>query len=245
MGSMSALLPYFVPKLGTPAYYTASKGVQNQVYFKGHTARMLAARRRGGAYKRRRLNKIKRELKYVDVTGAAAIGATGTLIGLNNAIAEGTEYNQRVGRNIYACYIQYDIVIKSPTDPDKGDFGQVMFVLDRQANVSNPTTADILDATTAPIGMQFKKLSSGIDRFLILKTFKYLVTEGLPDSDVRYCGVQKIYLPKDRHITYPSSASGAPMTNQLVLLMTSNNATGIVATSASFVVSMRFAFVDA
>jgi len=96
-----------------------------------------------GLYDRRGRN----ELKVIDTDQAlsttVAVGGTITLI---NGIAQGTDYNQRIGRKILmkSIFSKFFLVPNSTLNQVQGNIVRVMVFYDSQTNGSAPAVSDVL-----------------------------------------------------------------------------------------------------
>jgi len=84
------------------------------------------------------------ELKFVDAIslGTPAVAGTVTLL---NGIAQGTDYNQRIGRKFMMKSIMYRFLVRiDPTAASVGNLCRLLIVYDAQTNGALPAVTDIL-----------------------------------------------------------------------------------------------------
>lgn len=175
------------------------------------------------------------ERKYLDNYNNDATGATtsGTLVGLNS-IAEGTDFNQRIGRKVRAKYLEYDVAFTPGSTQVLTANYTWAIVLDRQPNNALPTYANVFDTsviTTKPF--TFKNVAQFQERFKIIKQVVGQVqvgSSGFATGNECRC---KGYLPlistqgkKDDIIHWSGSGSGVPNTNNYVFIYSSDLGTG-------------------
>lgn len=119
------------------------------------------------------------ETKYLDnwvQLSGGTMSRAGSVVDLG-LIAEGSDFNQRIGRRIKLKYLQYDIRVSCVT-ADTPDTRLPIhwtwhLVLDRQPNGTPATVANILDSTVITNGpLRMKNIGVFNERFQILKTEK-------------------------------------------------------------------------
>lgn len=126
-----------------------------------------------GAYTRNRLRNFTAELKFVDTSGTAVnipfVGA----ITLINGVAQGSDFNNRIGRKSINRSILTNITFypsTSGTGASQGDFVRVMIVYDMQTNSgTTPNITDIL----ATADVNSPNNLNNRDRFRILMDKRY------------------------------------------------------------------------
>lgn len=165
------------------------------------------------------------ERKYLDNNLASADPtSSGLVVGLIN-IAEGTDFNQRVGRKVKLMYIQYDLIVTStavaplPVVPTGYNFH---IVLDRQPNNSLATIGQVLDTTVTPAVSAMKNIGQYAERFKILKTVKGLLYTGNTEN-CRFNGYVKLNTnQRDSQCQFLSSAAASPTVNNILLVFAQN-----------------------
>ena len=93
---------------------------------------------------------------------------TGSLMFLCNSVAEGTDWNQRVGLSIRHSYIQLSVSIVQTAGQD---WGYYAIVLDRQPQGSLPVGSDIFDNANTPynnLGYACRNTHLYPDRFQVI-----------------------------------------------------------------------------
>lgn len=234
----STHVPMFNPRPYTPAWWKAHPTVQNALLLRGKRAKAIVGS------KKRRITGLRPEVKYYENYFAGAIAAGGVVYN-TTYIAEGTDFNTRVGRLINALYVQVDIWVKAPTNNATPDTGICAVVVDRQSNSSTPNVSDIFDNTTLRSGQQFKKLSSNSERFVILKTKTFGPldhTASIDNSRHRFM----VKIPKRLcRVRYSGSSAGVPESNAIFLICHDSNDGGATDTSMNWLINYRCAFVDA
>lgn len=115
------------------------------------------------------------EAKEVLTYLSATLNATQSYISLLNAVAEGTDYNTRVGRSITHKYIHLQMSIVMNADVTAADqaYGETGFwsiVFDRQSNGAAPAFGDIYDTLggTVPPGLAHRNTGNFQDRFKVV-----------------------------------------------------------------------------
>jgi hypothetical protein len=193
-----------------------------------------------------RLNR--KETHYLDTAlgtgGIAAVPVGGWVLCFNN-IAEGVEYNTRNGRTIIGKYAQLDVCIYPPTTADAMDVVQWALVNDVSGVGTAPAYTDIFDeaATGVPLAQCFKNIRSNVDCFKIMAGDNVIVRNGLPNATYHVRRLIKIPLKYTR-TNFKDNTAVIPLTNALYFVMVSQNNSGVVASSASALTVLRYAFVD-
>lgn len=197
----------------------------------------------GKGKKRRCVSHFMPEVHYIEVISAAsAIPAGGQVIGLNS-IAEGTDYTQRVGRQIAMKMLQLDLYLYPPTTPGVFDTFQAVVIIDKAGQGAVPAYGDIFDTTVAGPAQAFFNAKSNVNRFRIVKSFYGTVQNGSPDIPklIR----QKIKLPAGlARVTYGATGAVLPLTNALYLVIASRTNTGNLVSCAAFQILSRLSFID-
>lgn len=106
------------------------------------------------------------EFKAID-SGTVTTGVVGTTsLTLLNAVAVGTDYNNRIGRriNIETLNIKVFGFINTGINANPGDFYRVMVIYDKQSKGTTPSVGDILQTPdfSSPLNLNNR------DRFLSL-----------------------------------------------------------------------------
>jgi len=227
---------WFTPKVGTPAWYKASPGVQTYAIAK--SSKMLGFKRR------RRYTGVRPELKYIESLISGVPPAGGSIACLNQ-VAEGTDFNNRVGRKIGASYLQIDCYVTAPTTTGNTDAGTLFLVHDSQPNNATPAVGDVLDLTTIGPAQAFKNISKNADRFKIVRTFTLgplSDVSAIEDSRKRFF----YRIPRKlSDVRYVGSAAGVPQSGSWLLITASYVNSGSATTSLTVSISTRFAFRDA
>lgn len=186
------------------------------------------------------------ERKYLETRlNNAEPGAGGSVISLD-AIAEGTDFNQRVGRKIRSLYLQYNIsVVTTITASTNQSFPfSVYFVLDRQPNGTVPTVGQILDTSVVPAPYAMKNIQLFEERFKILKHHVGLSSGfGASQEDAMFSGyidLTKIG-SRDEVMHFAGSAAAEPNTNGLYCLIATDDGT---ATFVNFNGGIRYVYED-
>lgn len=185
-----------------------------------------------------------REKKEVDTVSSDQPVNTGATVYING-MAEGTDFNQRVGRSVMHAYLQMDIVITLNAANTTGDSGQFGIVLDRQSNGGLASFNQIYDLTTASAGTAFRNTQLYSDRFKVIKTFEYnLSVTGPSQLHVReYIPLYKMLRHLDAETRYlnTTAAIASCATNSLLLVYGS-----ILSTNLSTLnYNIRYRFTDA
>jgi len=179
-----------------------------------------------GASKLQRLLNRREERKYIETAVTAGDMSASGIIGSLIEIAEGTDFNERVGRKIRLQYIQYDLFASNEPAVNNPYEGIFHIVLDRQPNNAVPAYGDVIDITVAKTYNGHKNVQLFEERFKILQSFPFY-SSGNSGEAFRARGF--IDLSKspevDQVVHYNGSALGTPNTNNLLLLYASNEPT--------------------
>lgn len=122
----------------------------------------------------KRMISSKAEAKEVLTSLTSTLNATQSNVILISGVAEGTDYNQRVGRSVSHKYIQIRVIInQQPQSAAANTFGDAGFwsiVLDRQPNGALSSFTNIYDtsAGAAVPGLAFRNTALYQDRFIVL-----------------------------------------------------------------------------
>lgn len=159
-----------------------------------------------------------------------------------NSIAEGSDYNNRVGREIFMQSVDLDYYLFQPATTTNQDFGHVSLVYDAQPNGVGAIGSDIF-ATAYPVGMSFMNTPVNPDRFKILwqRTYYFQSTVNSGGQRVR----TNIKIPaKYGKVGYYSSTATIPSTGALILCYSSNANTGVNTSAAQYTYNLQLNFVD-
>lgn len=202
-------------------------------------------------YGRLKLQMLKKQLqginekKYLDVYSPAndMTMNVGTVACINQ-VAEGTDFNNRIGRKVAPKYLEYDLTITTTTatQPTVPTMGIVHFVWDKQPNTGLPSYNTIFDTTViTATWSSFKNLSGFGERFRILKSHP---TEWSGSSNysepLRIRGFLNLE-PVSQNCEYNSSAAAVPSAGSLLIAYSSNEA---VASGLQLYYATRFAYTD-
>jgi hypothetical protein len=200
--------------------------------------------RRASAIRYKRYGKKRRimpvaEIKFIDVAmnlTACPVGGGSSCI---NQVAEGTEFNTRVGRTIFGKYMVIDLTVIPPTNGAAIDSGFVALVLDHQANNALATQSDVF-LVAGPYAM--KNVATNAARFKILRRWTLpILSNTAGTGGVHY----RLYMKLNNlKIQYTGAASGIPVTNALNMYWYSTDNTGAAATCFNIAYNIRFAFTD-
>lgn len=165
------------------------------------------------------------EKKYLDTVFTSVTGLVGGSLADINTIAEGSDFNQRIGRKVRSKYLEYDLgVISTGSGTTPSDW-TIHLVLDRQPNNTIATVAQILDVSVAPATYAFKNIQLFQERFKILKTIRGQTCTTTATAYQLEAGRTRGYISlvdtlngKDDITHFAGSASGVPNTNAYYLL---------------------------
>lgn len=177
------------------------------------------------------------ELKFNEQGSASFVTVTGTLVvPLLDAIAEGTDSSDRIGRKIQLRSCSSHICLESA--PSAQPFS-AWLVLDRQPNGTSPTFADMFTSVSAVPSLAHKNILNNEDRFKILWHCAFPdannATVSANDTAIqhfeKFVNFEKRLSQADRTTEYETVVAGTPVTNGLyfVFAMNSALATGTVA----------------
>lgn len=187
------------------------------------------------------------ERKYLDTTFSAVSLIPAGSVAVLNPIAEGTDFNQRVGRKVRSKYLQYDLGVVFVGGPTVPSDWTIHFILDRAPNGTAGTVAQILDTSIVPATYARKNIQLFQERFKILKTIRGQ-TMGLAATAYQLeSGRTAGYLPlvdtlnaKDDIVHFAGAAAATPNTNAILILVCAQ-ATGA---NLSLNGSTRWVYVD-
>lgn len=168
------------------------------------------------------------ETKYVETYGTLqAVSNTGTLACINQ-IAEGSDFNQRIGRNVRHKYVQFDIF----AEPAAAVQTMVTWhlVLDRQPNGAVPAITAVFDNSAISLPFAFKNIGTNQNRFRILKSWTQVLPSTAASSDpsgksrLRGTLLLQGLRTQDDIVRFPGSAAAVPNTNALYFIAISDQA---------------------
>lgn len=151
-----------------------------------------------------------------------------------SSIAEGTDYNNRVGWKIRMKSVNLDLDISpqylTPTSTavDQNHQGRWSIVLDRQANGGAASYSDVYSASCNNYGQHPLNVSN-LERFKVIATGEWACVSGQSNARVkRYVDLTKALRPHDQVIQYNNTTAVNAITNNLLLYVASNgyDATG-------------------
>jgi len=161
------------------------------------------------------------ELKYKDTSdGGSTIDESGNIT-LLNALALGTAATARVGMRINMRSVHLKYIITGPTYTSTNSaFAQyaharVMLVLDLQPNGATPTLSDILEDTTAGIGILSPIYLANGARFKVLYDKRHVVNAqtviaaaNTTQNTMLLSVYDEIYLKLSHEVQYSDSNNG-------------------------------------
>jgi hypothetical protein len=164
----------------------------------------------------------------------------GTAIVLNN-IAEGTDFNTRVGRTISPKNIQIDFSINPPNTVPNTDTGFVALVYDSQPNATAAAFYDIfLYGGSVTPGQAFKNTAAGYEkRFKICWIEHYAVGAGGDPVKMR-----KFWKCREGKTEFNTSSGAVAITGAYYICVGSVSNSGTGSTSAYWTYNSKFTFTD-
>lgn len=216
------------------------------------TAYDNTGKKKRSPYRRTMLQAIKlvtqrsEERKYMDTQLNAVDMVVGGTVTQLAQVAEGTSFNQRVGRNTHLMYLQYDFVVYQsaaviPAQPTIA--WNVHFMLDRQANAAAVPYGTPFDTSAIQATFAMKNIQQFQDRFKILKNESGLVTTTGAVENQRITGyINLSSLPEaDRKLQYNAAGAVIPTVNNIFIAFASNETVvGAVLITGGF----RLCYVD-
>jgi len=120
------------------------------------------------------------ELKFVDTVTSAAGTAAGAVT-LLNGVAQGTDYNQRIGRKFTMKSIMCRFGISYGTGAAVGSVGNIVRILifyDCQTNLNTPAVTDVLQTASylSPMNLNNR------DRFIVICDKRFVLQSGGPNA---------------------------------------------------------------
>nr|UOF81670.1 capsid protein [Cressdnaviricota sp.] len=182
----------------------------------------------------------KTELKFLDVSVSnLQFNSTGT-IRLLNGIVQGTDYNQRIGRQIILKSIYLRMYLfPNAAATNVGDVLRIILGFDEQPNGALPIVTDILTSasTTAANNLNNR------DRFKILVDKTFPVGQAITANAVAPIrGFKKVYKKCNWPVTYSGTTAdiASLATGSLFILTVSENVAGITCWDANYHSRIRF-----
>jgi len=187
------------------------------------------------------------ELKYSETSGGVTSpNALGYVQCLNAAIAQGTDYNQRVGREVVGKYIELDLVFHPPTTAGNYDFATVSLVYDTEPNGGVASYGAIFDGVILS-GLSscqwFKNMQASKGRFRIVRTIRTQMIANDNEQARRYYINYNIPAMFNK-TTYVAAAAGTPAKGAWLLAISSYRQTASSETGFFAATGARFAYVD-
>lgn len=214
--------------------YAAAKSLRKAAkILRGRSSGVLGLPRTGGYtgnyVQFRSLGTGARELKFIDTNVNSVNITTGGTVNLINGVAQGTDFNQRIGRKTFIKSLLTNITIFPNATSQNGDFARLIVLYDTQCNsAAVPITTDILTAAdvNAPMNLNNR------DRFHIIMDKKYTfnpatyttgnVTGGNPVT--RWCNKYK-KINKDTIYSGTGATTGSIQTGSIIFLALSSGGT--------------------
>lgn len=186
---------------------------------------------------------LKPELKYAQTALTNTnIGAAGQIAYLT-PVAQGTDYNQRVGNKIRCKWLHLNIEVQGWTNSTSGFYGDVFIVKDKMNQGVLPTAVGAVPAilTTGDPGTSFLNRADN-DRFVVLKKFRFCSNAfgsgGVPNGVAQE---YKIYL-NDMPMDFETSAgaiAGASKNALFIVFITNDSGS-----AADFYTTSELCFSD-
>lgn len=181
--------------------------------------------------KYRTYRKVSQEFKRIDSTNATAISTTATYT-LLNGVAQGNEYNQRIGRKIMMRKIMCRGYVKNedatPTET------RIMIVYDKASNGVAPVLSDIVDGNEYN---GFRNIDN-VKRFQVLMDKRLVLQPSAADSVKPFNFYKNVFL-QTRH-DGTTAGIGDITTGSLYLITVSNDAS----TGATLNCDWRVSYTD-
>lgn len=181
---------------------------------------------------RKALNKIAEKKAVSNYTVTALYGGTGTTSytqQLTNAVVEGTDVTNRVGRKISLQSLEYKITINGfgTEIPDAGFWA---IVYDREGAASTPALTDVFDfSNSPPSGELLRSPFINQERFKILKRQEWQLggngSNGCPPYAYHgYIDLTK--LGRDQTMTYNSTTSTSYISGTIYIFVSASGLFG-------------------
>lgn len=176
----------------------------------------------------RRVLENSEEKKYIETQAVTTdMPAAGSTV-LLNAVAEGTDFNQRIGRKVRVKYIYYDVSVEITTAGIAAVASLPVawhLVLDRQSNNATAGYGTIFDTSIISEPFCFKNDAQFEKRFKILKSNRTVIGSSVTGNQLyRESGwipFEKMD-PEDQMVQYTGSTAVAPNKNALLIAFASN-----------------------
>lgn len=188
-----------------------------------------------------------KEIKYFDLNAASAEcpAANGTITTIF-APAEGTEFDERVGRMVTVKYIQVSVIFAPPTNAATVDYGGFAIIRDDGNSGTAPNFNEVFDASGANTYAMFRNIRDKGYRCQILVS-KQMGPCHQTNQDNPNCIFKTIvHIPRHLSVSkFNSAASSNPVVGAYYLGLVTLNNTGAAASSGVFTVQTRVAYTDA
>jgi len=153
------------------------------------------------------------ELKVFTITSASLVSVTGTVNSLSNVL-QGTDVNNRVGRHIYAKYLDIVWSLQLAGSPSPESVNVSLFV-DSSSSGGLPAFSQVFDTGSSNAGCSLQAVATNVNRFHRLYTVDLPLSLSGPAS---LTGRARIRIPaKYADFEFISSATAYPITNALFL----------------------------
>jgi len=179
------------------------------------------------------------ERKYLDNYQASTTSTAGTTACINQ-IAEGDDYNNRIGRKVSLKNIQYDVFI-DVSNAAATEAGFWCLVLDKQSNNALAGYTTVFDTSVIAAPFAFKNDATFQERFQMLK-FEPFVVSPSGNGGCHYRGFLPLetLLPEDQVVQYAGTAAGVPNKNAILMCYGSTGGAGDV----TITYGIRIKYVD-
>jgi len=193
------------------------KNENNQSTYKSKLFKSMVKPSLSLSQKVKRIIHSQEEKKEITTFGSAVMTTTASVANVISlaSIAEGLDYNNRVGKRIIIQGVYMDLAFKNNGATD--DYGIWWLVQDKQPNGNQPGQADIMDIT-ATTGNAFPNHGKNgyTDRFRVLAQDVWsceLAGDQIDRKPRRYVKL------KDFHVQYGVTTAGVGVTNGLYLVL--------------------------
>lgn len=202
------------------------------------TLNRLLIRRSGGT---------ERKELVTSIAGAINVGGVGIVL---NAIGQGSDVNQRIGRVIKPVGIQFRGYALGPTGSFNTDMVRFTIVYDNQPNNgATPLYTDVFDsAAGGSLVNYFKNTKQYADRFTLVRDEVIPVqnqnntaTSGAMDVTYRQGYISLLSFPEMQFI---GTGSAVPGTGALYCFLSSHLNTGSLATGSELRMNLKFTYAD-
>lgn len=183
--------------------------------------------------------------------------AAQTAVVLLNGVAEGTDYNQRIGRSMTHKYVEVSIGMHSigatTNTAYPGDYGFWAIVLDRQPNGALAVFGDIFDGAN---GLAHRVTSKNQDRFLIIAREEWAVggnftpvaatigaSGAVPYHMRRFVDLSKLK-NKDRSTKFQNTSNGIADIDEGALLFVAASTLSTAASNVLLNCNTKYRFTD-